>query len=109
MIGQLLARAPVDETGVWPCRPVCEAMQWMSSEEVGRGFNIATRNARGVHWRGEGGDQERTLATKYRGWAKMVVYEFPYVASVLDSIAESYEREAMWEDTDAKVRGRLGY
>lgn len=39
----------------------------------------------------------------------MVVYEFPYVASVLDSIAESYEREAMWEDTDAKVRGRLGY
>lgn len=55
MIGQLLARAPVDETGVWPCRPVCEAMQWMSSEEVGRGFNIATRNARSVHWHGEGG------------------------------------------------------
>ena len=26
MIGQLLARAPADDDGVWPCRPVCEAL-----------------------------------------------------------------------------------
>jgi hypothetical protein len=38
-----------------------------------------------------------------------VAYEFPYVSSVLESIAASYDREANWEDTDAKVRGRLNY
>ncbi|MGE0769429.1 MAG: HigA family addiction module antitoxin [Hyphomicrobiaceae bacterium] len=108
MIGQLLANAPADEDGTWPCRPVREAMEWMSSEHVGRGFHVATRNARGVHWRGEGGDQERELSAKYRGRARKVAYEFPYVSSILESIAESYDREANWEDTDAKVRGRLG-
>jgi len=109
MIGQLLANAPAGEDGTWPCRPVREAMEWMSSDEVGRGFHVGTRNARGVHWRGEGGNQERDLSAKYRGWARKIAYEFPYVSSVLESIAESYDREANWEDTDAKVRGRLSY
>jgi hypothetical protein len=104
MIGQLLANAPADEDGTWPSRPVREAMEWMSSDEVGRGFHVATRNARGAHWRGEGGEQERELSAKYRGSARKVAYEFPYVSTVLESIAESYDREANWEDTDAKVR-----
>lgn len=106
-IGQLLSKAPADDDGVWPCRAVCETMKWMSSPEVSSGFQVGTRNSRGVHWRGEGGDQERALASKYRGWATKLGYEFPYVASVLNSIADSYEREAQWEDTEAKVRRRL--
>jgi hypothetical protein len=109
MIGQLLSRAPADEDGSWPCRTVCEAMELMSSEEVGHGFHVGTCNSRGAHWRGEGGDKERELAAKYRGWARRIAYEFPYMSSVLESIAESYDREANWQDTDAKVRGRLDY
>ncbi|WP_127520154.1 HigA family addiction module antitoxin [Mesorhizobium sp. Z1-4] len=106
-IGQLLCKAPADDDGVWPCRAVCDALEWMSSPEVSSGFQVGTRNSRGVHWRGEGGDQERELAAKYRGWATKLGYEFPYVANVLSSIADSYEREAQWEDTEAKVRRRL--
>ncbi|WP_298815573.1 HigA family addiction module antitoxin [uncultured Roseibium sp.] len=106
-IGQLLSKSPEDEDGVWPCRAVCEAMEWMSSANVGSGFSVGTRNSRGVYWRGEGGNQERELANKYRDWGRKLGYEFPYVASVLYGIADSYEREAQWQDTDAKVRRRL--
>tara|TARA_R110000751_G_scaffold8822_2_gene33921 strand:+ start:2294 stop:6379 length:4086 start_codon:yes stop_codon:yes gene_type:complete len=106
-IGQLLSKSPADEDGVWPCRAVCEAMEWMSSAKVGSGFVVGTHNSRGIYSRGEGGDQERDLANKYRNWSRKLEYEFPYVASVLNRIAGSYEREAEREDTDAKVRHRL--
>ncbi|MCP4211442.1 MAG: HigA family addiction module antidote protein [Halieaceae bacterium] len=109
MIGQLLSRSQPDEDGNWPSHPICEALEWMSSEHVGRGFHVGTRNSRGVHSRGEGGDQERDLANKYRAGAQHVGFEFPYVGRLLESIAESYDREAQWEDTDAKVRSRIPY
>ena len=32
-----------------------------------------------------------------------------YVNKLLESIAESYNREAQWEDTDARVRSRISY
>ena len=109
MIGHLLAKAPAEADGTWPCRPVCEALEWMASPEVARGFSVATRNARGVHSRGDGGDQEREIAGRYRGWAEELAYEYPYVGSVLEGIAASYDREAKWNDSDAKVRSRLPY
>ena len=118
MIGGFLARAPADEDGVWPCRPVCEALESMASEEVALGFVIGARNLRGVHYRGEGrdlasarhgeaGDQERDLATRYRGWACKLVYEYPYVASLLERIVVTYDQEAKWEDTESQIRQRL--
>lgn len=108
-IGQLLSRRPVPDGSAWPDRAICQAIEWMSSDEVGRGFHVGTRNSRGVHWRGEDGAQERELAARYRKWADELAFEFPHVASVLESIAASYDREAQWEDTDARVRKRLPY
>jgi hypothetical protein len=109
MIGQLLSRSESDADGNWPSRPVCEALEWMASEYVGRGFCIGTRNARSVHWRGEGSDQERELAERYRTYAQRIGFEFPYVRKLLKSIADSYYSEAQWQDTDAKVRSRIAY
>ena len=40
------------------------------------------KRARGVHWRGEGGDQERELAARYRNWAQKLGPEYPFVGSV---------------------------
>jgi hypothetical protein len=66
-------------------------------------------NARGVHARGDGGDQERDLAATYRNWARQLAFEYPYVASVVEGIAEGYDREAeMWDSEDA-VRRRVGH
>jgi addiction module HigA family antidote len=107
-IGNLLAKAPADENGVWPCRPVCEAMEAVAAEHIAKGFHMGVRNSRGAVWRGEGGTQERELAAKYRKWAEARAFEFPYVSSALEAVAQSYDREAEWEDSQTLVRRRLG-
>ncbi len=106
-IGQLLAKAPAGENGIWPCEEVCEAMEEIASPEIGEGFHIAVHNSRGVHWRGEGGTQERELAAQYRGWAERLHFNYPYVGAVLEGIAADYERQAAWEDSEAKIEKRL--
>ena len=106
-LGQLLAKGPGDPDGNWPCRAICEAMDAIASEHVGKGFHVAVRNSRGAHWRGEGGEQERVLADRYRTWARVRAAEFPFVSAVLESVADSYEREAQREDSDARVTRRL--
>ena len=81
----------------------------MSCGEVDRGFIIGTQDARGVVTRhpGEGGDQERTLAAKYRDWAQQIAYEYPHVGSILERIADCYERDAGRQDTDANLQRRF--
>ena len=106
-IGQLLSRSPADEDGSWPCLAVSEAMERIASEQMGRGFNIGVYNGRGLHDFGEGGVQERGLADKYRNWAELRAFDYPYVSSVLESIAAGYDREAGWQDTRVKVEKRL--
>lgn len=106
-VGQILSRAPSEESGLWPCRPVCEVMESVASEHLGRGFHVGVRNARGVHARQPGGDQERELAAKYRAWAHQLAHDYPYVASVLEDIASSYDRDAEREDSEAMVNKRL--
>ena len=106
-IGQLLSKAPAEDSSLWPCRPVCEVIETVRSQDIAQGFSIGVYNARGVHWRGEGGDQERELAAKYRGWARQVDFDYPYVSSVLERIAASYDKEGEREDSEAIVRRRL--
>lgn len=108
-IGQLLANAPEGDNGIWPCEEVCEAMEEIASPEIGRGFCIGIRNSRGAHWRGEGGAQERELAAKYRARAERLHFDYPYVGGVIDEIAASYEEEAGWHDSEAKVNQRLRF
>ena len=107
MMGELLSHAPAGGDGIWPSRPVCEAMEWFASERLARGFEIGTLNNRGVHWRGEGGDQERELAERYRRWANELRGDYPYAAGLLDRIANSYDYDAGHQDTESQVRQRL--
>ena len=66
-------------------------------------------NGRGATWRAidEGGAQERELAAKYRRWAEQRAFDYPYVSSILERIASDYDRQAIWEDDEAKVEDRL--
>lgn len=106
-IGKLLSKGPADEAGGWPCRPVCDAMETIGSKHLATGFQIGVYNARGVHSRSEGGAQERELAAKYRAWAHALAFEYPYVSSVIEGVARSYDRDAQWHDDEANVRKRL--
>ena len=106
-IGQLLAKAPMGEKGIWPCEAVCEAMEAIASKGIREGFYIGVHNSRGVHWRDEGGKQERELAAKYRAFASHLHFDYPFVGAVLEDIADSYDREAARQDSEAKVNKRL--
>jgi hypothetical protein len=107
-IGKLLAHAPVGQDGVWPCEPVREVMEEIQSEPMMQGAHSGLYNSRGVHWRGEGGDQERELAEKYRKWGQALQFSHPYVSSkLLMQLAKTYEQEASREDTEAGIRRRL--
>lgn len=106
-LGRLLAKAPTDKNGIWPCEAVCEVMEEIASTEVGKGFYIEVVNSRGVHWRGEDGEQERELAAKYRTLAERLYFDYPFVGRILEDIAESYENEAKRQDYEADITKRL--
>ena len=108
-IGQLLSRARGNEDGSWPCLPVCEVLQATASENIASGFTTGVRNARGVTSRGigEGGEQERELAARYRALARRRDFDYPYVANILEQIAKNYDQEAHWEDVEVEVATRL--
>lgn len=107
-IGKVLSNAPVGDDGIWPCEPVRQVLEDIQSEAMMRGMHTGVYNSRGVHWRGEGGDQERELAAKYRTWGQALQSSHPYVASkLLMELVRTYEAEANREDTEAGIRRRL--
>jgi hypothetical protein len=108
-IGKLLSSAPVGNDGAWPCEPVRQVMEELRSRSVMRGAQTGRYNARGVQYRGEGGDQERALAQEYRKWAEALQFTHPYVSSeLLMGMVKTYEADASREDTESGIRRRLG-
>lgn len=107
-IGKLLSHAPLGQDGVWPCEAVRDVMEDIQSERMTNGAHTGIYNSRGAHWRGEGGDQERELAEKYRKWSEELQFSHPFVASrLLMGLTNTYVREANREDTEAGIRRRL--
>lgn len=105
-LGAILAHAPSDTDGTWPCRAVADVLDHSDLEEMRFGFRVGTFNKRGVHSRGmrDGGAQERALAEMYQGHARRYQNSHPHLAAVLDELAEGYERDAKREDDCAQLR-----
>lgn len=107
-LGELLSNAPAGADGVWPCEPVRDVMENLQSEQLFNGAHTGLYNSRGATWRGEGGDQERELAQKYRTWGEALRFTHPHLsASLLLNMARTYERQAEREDEEAGIRRRL--
>ena len=107
-IGKVLSCAPVGQDGVWPCESVRDVMEDIQSESMMNGAHTGVYNSRGAHWRGEGGDQERELAQKYRKWGEALQVSHPFVsAKLLMGLARTYDHEASREDTEAGIRRRM--
>ncbi|MDE2997729.1 MAG: HigA family addiction module antitoxin [Gemmatimonadota bacterium] len=105
-IGSFMARAHADEDGIWPCRPVCEVLESLNSDEVDESFVIGALNRRGVYMRGRGGDKEREHEERYRTWSAELA-EYPRVSRSLSRIATYYENEAGRQDTETELMRRL--
>jgi hypothetical protein len=106
-IGELLSAPKIGADGVWPCEQVRNVLEECSTTNLTDGFQIGAHNSRGVHARGEGGVQERALAERYRNWSLKLAFEYPHVASMVEGIAQTYDRQAEMEDSDAAIRRRL--
>jgi addiction module HigA family antidote len=108
MIGQLLSRIdPVREDGVWPRASVCEVLERTAAKDIGVGFRTGVYNARGVYYGAEDGEPERRLAANFRRLANELVFDYPFVASLLGEIAAGYHHEAKRHDVEGEVRKRL--
>jgi len=103
-IGQMLSGAPADPDGAWPIIAVREIIENTRSRELERGFLVGVLNGRGVTSRGmtDGGEQERDLVARYRGYAEAVAFEWHRTAAVLNQIAKDYEAQARRLDDDAE-------
>ena len=108
MIGQLLSRIdPVPEDAPWPRTEVCEVLERTGTKDIGVGFCIGVQNARGVHSREADGEPERRLEARFEELASEWVFDYPFVASLLEEIAADYRREARWHDARGELRKRL--
>jgi hypothetical protein len=106
-LGKLFAEAPEGADGIWPCEPVREVMEEIQTKELASGAHTGLYNARGAHWRGEGGSEERELAERYLRSARLLQYSHPFVAAVHSDMAKTYEHEASYHDTEADIRRRI--
>lgn len=104
-IGEWLSACPSDPDGKWPCGAVCELLEREDAAKIRQGFEIGVLNNRGVHGRAldAGGASERKLADHYRNYAKAFLVSHPATASALESIAKSYDLQAVGEDNDANL------
>ncbi len=102
-IGQVLTYSSADG-GVWPPEAVCKIIDGIQSKELDSGFSSGIYNKRGVVTKSpfEGGQQERTLAEKFRRYSGKWAIRFPRTAAILRKIADGYENEAKREDKEAE-------
>ena len=109
-IGHLLANAPADLDGIWPCEPVRNVLDAYKLQSIGDGFVIGVRNLRGITSRGvfDGGVQERSLADSYFDDASKIAAKWPFTAQLLRDIAESYNRQGQMHDQESDWRDRWG-
>jgi transcriptional regulator with XRE-family HTH domain len=105
-IGNVLAYAPADPDGAWPCIPVRDAIEEFGTDDLADGFEVAIMNKRGAYSKApdEGGAQERGLAKQFFDWADALRIEWPKTAASLRRVAEHYEAYARREDAEAETR-----
>jgi transcriptional regulator with XRE-family HTH domain len=105
-IGNVLAWAPNEADGTWPCVPVRDAIEEFWSQELAQGFQMGIVAKRDAYWKApdEGGSQEREMAKQYLEWADAINIEWPKTAASLRRVAEHYEADARREDAAADSR-----
>jgi hypothetical protein len=106
VIGEQLSYAPLDADDSWPCQPVRDILEAVTTDEILRGFDIGVFNQRRVTSRSlnAGGEQERELVKKYGAYAEKCKVEWPRTAFTLRRIAAGYEAEAKGYDERAETR-----
>ncbi len=107
IIGQLLSHCPVGEDGIWPCKPMCEAIDDIESDEISLGIISGVKNDLIVRRIAEYSVVEHELAEQYEHWAQKVSIEYPFTGRMLKEIKKSYKDDAKWLDYWNSIVQRL--
>ena len=94
-----------DEDQSWPCRAIRRIATEIKTPDLSSGMFCGICNSRGATWRSGGGDLERQEEKKYREMADLIRFDSPFVAAILDSVADSYRRDAERWDEDKRWGG----
>ena len=108
-IGEILAASVRQPDEAWPPQAVREVIEVSRSRHLERGLELGVYNGRGVTVRlpHDGGEQERSLAERYRRDAEALRFDWPRTAATLDRIAQSFAMDAEREDQSADQRDWL--
>jgi hypothetical protein len=104
-IGNVFYYYPRDPSdSAWPHVELRNLIEELKSDDIEKGIALEQYNSRGVVSYGlyEGGDQERTIAEKWRNWARTVGIRWPRTQNMLERIAASWNREATQRDVEAE-------
>jgi hypothetical protein len=96
-LGQALAYAPADPSGLWIHRSVATALDAKDGAEMRRAFCVGLFNSRGVHGFSQGAE-ERAIAETYREKAQaMATAGFHRLADTVRGVAQDYESDSRRE------------
>ena len=103
VIGRLLSFSPLGNDNYEPCEAVRNIIEEYADERFENAYIIAVRNRRGV-FTPSAGDQERTIARRFRENAEQLRSEYPKTASMYYQLCRLYEAEAI-EERERAERG----
>ena len=106
-IGKLFSTSPVGLDGIWPKEEIRIVFEEIESTQISIGMEIGLRNSHGAEFREEGSPKELAREEKYRTMAKKVMNKTPFVARMLNNIADGYARNAEWWKEQSRVDKRL--
>ena len=108
-IGVILSAAQAESNGDWPPKAVREVLERARSKKLQVGFQMGTRNRRGVTSRGplDGGELERNLKSHYEMLEDRFRNGYPKTANILKAIAASYKIDALYMDQLADAVDRM--
>ncbi len=105
-IGLILAHAPDDQDGTWPHVAVRNLIERLNNQVVEELIQNEVFNSRGVVTKnlGDGGQQERQIAERYRQMSEKVKSKWPRTAAMLRSLYRTYDHQAEGEDLNNELR-----
>lgn len=102
-IGELLARFPNQDKGIFFPEVICDTLERLNSKDVYFGFRMQVFNRQSFTSRpaGSGGFIERNRAEHFNSLAEEIKITHPNVAAVYRNLADGYEFDGKRMDDDA--------
>jgi energy-coupling factor transporter ATP-binding protein EcfA2 len=102
-VAKVLARAPAAADGFWPNLAARRLLETDEFPVLLSRMKTAEYNLRNGEFRPISGETERATSAEFRQAARALRLAYPRTATMLDSLAESYESSAVRHEADEEV------